>query len=97
MPFIKGKSGNPKGRPRGTKSKLSRETRELIHDIVQKGLIQIEDDLKQLSPSNRVKVLVDLLPYDIPRLQNTTLKTDIESLTDEQKELIVNELLQKLQ
>lgn len=96
MAFKKGKSGNPNGRPKGSTSKLSRETRELIHDIVQKGLEQIETDLEKLSASARVRVLIDLLPYDIPRLQNTTLKNDIEKLTPEQLEQLADTIIQKM-
>ena len=63
MPFAKGKSGNPKGRPRGALSKSKVLLKELAQAIV--GDLQVQNRLFQQARDGRIHpaVLVALFHY----------------------------------
>lgn len=48
MPFTKGESGNPEGRPKGTPNKITQEGRELFIKIMDGQVEHIEDELALL-------------------------------------------------
>jgi hypothetical protein len=69
MGFKKGQSGNPSGKPKGTINKTTKEIRETITRIVANNIDSIQNDLDELSPRDRIKVLVDLIQYITPKLK----------------------------
>jgi len=66
--FIKGKSGNPAGRPQGTPNKITKSVRVLLKDLMHDEIMQLPDTLKSLEPRERVDALTKLLPYVLPKL-----------------------------
>jgi hypothetical protein len=60
------KTGNP-GKPKGATNKTTRETRELIEQIVLDELSNIKQLLNELEPSERAYVICKLLPYVLPK------------------------------
>jgi hypothetical protein len=75
MPFTKGKSGNPKGRP---KDPISTNIREYIKDSI--DLIKLNESLESLAVgSNYIQGLTKLLPFVLPRLNAIELAS-IEEL-----------------
>mgnify|MGYP006085533947 FL=1 len=77
MPFIKGKSGNPKGRP---KDPIVTGIRESLKNSI--NYCKLEESLESLNTGNDyIRGLSKLLPFILPRLntiQITTLE-DIEN------------------
>ena len=71
--------GKPKtgGRQKGSLNKNTRETRELISQLTKDNFEKFQDDLNQLEPKERLEILVKLLPYSIPKLQNIELTGDV--------------------
>jgi hypothetical protein len=64
MPFTKGKSGNPKGRP---KDPISTNIRECIKDSI--DLSKLNESLESLEVgSDYIQGLAKLLPFILPRL-----------------------------
>ena len=95
MKFEKGNSGNPYGRPKGSKNKTGEELRNLISGFLEKRFAGIVKDYKTLATKDRIKVYVDLLQYSVPKLQGISTDTGFERLTDEQFEEIINRLIRK--
>lgn len=72
MPFEKGQSGNPAGRPKGAPDKVTKETRILFLNIMEGQVEHIEDSLDRIredSDEKYVKALTGLMPYFMPKQQ----------------------------
>lgn len=94
MPFEKGISGNPEGRPKGVMNKTGSQLRETITAFLENNFEKVVIDFEGLKPKDRVKVYCDLLQYGLPRLQAIQLETDFERLPDDQLNLIIENLKQ---
>jgi predicted component of type VI protein secretion system len=93
MPFEKGNSGNPEGRPKGTNNKLSKQLRETINDFLETNFETVINDFEKLTPKERLKFYCELLQYGLPKLQAVQMETEFENLSDEQLNFIIQELL----
>lgn len=92
----KGQTGNPHGRPKGTPNKVTTDLRIWINEILNKNRVQFENDLQNLEPQQRVAIFEKLLSYALPKLQSVEQKIDYNNLSDEQLDMIINQLTQDL-
>jgi hypothetical protein len=92
MPFKKGNSGNPEGRPKGAGNKTSSQLRDLIIDFLENNFKKVVNDFDELKPKDRVKLYCDLLQYGLPRLQGVQLETEFDRLTNQQLDDLFNRL-----
>ena len=82
MPFTKdtaskaGKKSTRKGSP----NKTTEEIRENFQLLVSNNLEQLEDDLRELEPEKRVKLIIELSKFVIPTLRATDLTTSDDSM-----------------
>jgi hypothetical protein len=79
MPFKKGESGNPNGKPKGAKGKVSTKARELFVQVMEGEMENIQDSLAVLrenSDEKYLKALSSLMPYFMPKQQETEIKFD---------------------
>lgn len=88
----KGKTNNPNGRPKGTPNKITQDMRQWLSTVIDKNRRQIERDLKALEPKDRLQMLEKLMQYVIPRQQAVRAEVDIDTLTDDQLNTIINQL-----
>lgn len=58
-----GQSGNPNGRPKGAKNKISGEIKLILQRIGIKRLGKLDDDLDAMQPYQRALIITKLLPY----------------------------------
>lgn len=74
MPFEKGKSGNPNGRPKGKENKATKEFRDLLKDnkdkLIQKAL--------EMAEAGNPVVLNKLLDKIVPTLNENHDKVEAE-------------------
>ena len=87
MAFKKGKSGNPNGRPRGSKNKATNELREWVERFINDNLDTIANDIKELEPNDRVKFFLALLNYTLPKQQSVKAE-----LHDEREQIVIANL-----
>ena len=74
MPFEKGKSGNEKGRPKGSGNKDLEPIRKAFKDFVEGNLEQVQKDYNDLdSAKDRLYFILNIAEYCIPKLQRTEL------------------------
>jgi hypothetical protein len=95
MPFKKGQSGNPTGKPKGASNKTTTDLREWINNFIDNNREQIQKDWKALEPKERIIMFEKLLKYSLPTLQATSLELNFEKMTDEQLDEIINRLIEK--
>ena len=63
-------SNRPKGRPLNSSNTLTRTIKKMIADIVENNLENLQNDLDQMKPAERTKVIVSLLDYVSPKLRS---------------------------
>lgn len=80
------------GRKKGTPNKVTGTVREWLEKLIDKNRSQIERDLKVLEPKERLQILEKFMQYTIPKMQSIQTKVDLNKLTDQQLDKIINDL-----
>lgn len=94
------KAGRPKGIPKsggrqkGTPNRVTKDVREWLSKLINKSRRQIERDLQELEPKDRVIMLERLMQYVVPKQQ--AIKADIANLTDDELSDIANRILSEI-
>ena len=88
----KGQTNNPNGRPKGTPNKLTGDLRLKINAIVDKQIDSIEKDLNSLEPMQRLQIVEKLISYCVPKLQAQSFEIDFQNLSEQQLDVIINQL-----
>lgn len=92
MPFKRGQSGNPEGKPPGTKNKINQEIRQRIANFLDENFDKVKEDLEELEPKDRVRFYIELLQFGLPKLKAIELTSDPNSISDEDLNLILKML-----
>ena len=67
------------GRRKGTPNKLTTETRNIIHSLLSEELPNLRKYISQVEkPELRAKLLIDLLPYSLPKYHTIQLTQDVQ-------------------
>ena len=89
-----GVSGNPNGRPKGSKNKAGEQLRASISGFLEQHFEQLVDDFALLKPKDRIRVFTELLQYCVPKLQAVSNSLEFEKMTDEELDYIISQLVQ---
>jgi len=84
------------GRLAGTPNKVTTEMKTWLSVLIDKNRRQIEKDLKRLEPKDRLLILERLMQYTVPKMQAVTAQIDLNCITDEQLDILINELTNNL-
>lgn len=74
MGLHKGMTNNPAGRAKGSKNKVTIEMKERIQLMFDDNFHQLQSDIDSLEPKDRVKAIMDLLPYLLQKNNNTNIQ-----------------------
>lgn len=85
-------SGNP-GKPKGAKNKLQTDLRSTIAEFLDSNFDTFKEKLDKLKPAEYARVYTSLIEFSIPKMRQSDVKIDIDSMSDEQVERLVNEIL----
>lgn len=80
------------GRQKGTLNRNTKDLRQWITAFIAANTEQIESDWQQLEPKERIQMFEKLLKYTLPTLQATSSTIDFENMSEEQLDVIINEL-----
>ena len=64
------------GRKAGTPNKATKDIRDAFTLLIENNLSKLQEDLNGLEPKQRVKLLLDMAQFVVPKLRNVDLKTD---------------------
>jgi len=59
------------GRKPGTPNRTTKEIREIFQNIVENNLDQIQEDIEELEPMARLRVIIELSKFVLPTLRAT--------------------------
>lgn len=69
------------GRKKGTPNKITGDLKEWVSDLLNTNRRQFEEDLKELLPVERVKILSGMFNYVIPKQQSLSIDEQIDNET----------------
>ena len=63
MPYKKGISGNPKGKPKGAKGRTSEEVRQSLLKLLDDNLVKLQKDIDGMKGKDRAYLLINLAKH----------------------------------
>lgn len=91
------------GRKAGTPNKVSGTVKDWIQKVIDGKRQQFEDDLDNLEPGERVRVISNLLQYVTPKMQSASAEElmeaeykKLEELLDIAPEEAINEIVERV-
>ena len=64
------------GRKLGTPNRMTKELRSILKDMMYQEIEIIQDHLDQLSPKERVELLIKLMPFVLPKTTSISHTTN---------------------
>ena len=80
------------GRAKGTPNRITASVKDWIFQVIDKNRLQMEKDIEALEPKDRLQVIEKLMQYVIPKQQSVSANLDINKLSEEQLNTLVEEL-----
>lgn len=74
--MMKGKTNNPKGRPKGKPNRVTVDLRERVKLLIEKNFEKLESDFESLDPEKRLILLERFLRYTLPPLQSVIIQPE---------------------
>jgi hypothetical protein len=68
------------GRKAGSLNRATKDIRDAFTLLIQNNIDTLQKDLDSLEPKERVKLLLDMAQFVVPKLRSVDLKTDEEEI-----------------
>ncbi len=85
------------GRKKGTPNKTTQETRQWLKMFLDANQEQIEKDFMALEPHQRLQIFERLLQYTLPKMQSVNANIDLNTLSEDQLDTIINEITKDIE
>lgn len=85
MPFKKGESGNPQGKPEGTVSEKTKLWNDLKEWMIEGGAEKFKVEMNKLEGKEFIQAYTNILEFFKPKLARTDLTTKGEKMVQEIK------------
>lgn len=95
--FQKGISGNPNGRKRGSRNKAPKELSERVKLLLDENWEKLQSDLDALTPGERVKAILKLMEFCLPKQAALAAKVEQEAAPRELSMKEAQEFLKSLE
>lgn len=79
MAFKKGNKYG--GRTHGSKNKNKGKVKEIISTLLDTNLSRIQEDLDALEPKDRLKIMLEMASYVIPKMKSVEVDVDVQHNT----------------
>lgn len=76
MPFVKGTSGNPAGRPKKSVNKITKDMKQSFGYLVDSNLKDFQKDLNKMKPKDKWELLLKLSDKLLPNLKSVESKVE---------------------
>ena len=81
-------------RNKGSLNITTKRAKEVVATLLEESLSTIISDIKVLEPKDRVKLIIDLLPFTLAKIRPQQVIT-LDTITNEQSQQLINELLKE--
>ncbi len=99
MPFEKGESGNPAGRPKGSRNRSTSTMREAMALLIDENLDRMSewlDDIAKDDPKAAFQCMLSLLEFHMPKMSRVTWIDEVKEAPQSSKEEL-DEFLQAIE
>ena len=76
--YVKGKSGNPNGRPKGSLDEKKAYIRDWVISIIGANGKRLEQEFQNLPLKEKFRTITQLLPYVLPRQHEAIVEANME-------------------
>jgi len=66
------------GRKAGTPNKATKDIRDAFSLLIENNLSKLQEDLNKLEPKERIKLLLEMSQFVVPKLRSIDLQSDVE-------------------
>ena len=86
MPFKKGQSGNPNGRPKGSSNTETNLVRDAFSELINHNLNNVNDWLAEVGKANplqALKIVIKMSDYVLPKLSRVRQIKEVKEMNIE--------------